>query len=75
MTATDTRPAQDSLPRVARRRMPSLPENYTDDGLTSRLSTNPTVQRITDSSTSCNEETPLINSSEPPPYISRLLGE
>ncbi len=76
VTATDTRPEPNSLPRV--RLAPSLDPYSNRTG--KFFSRNQTLQRITASTSSHDEESPLIrpqNDGAGPhyTYISRLLGE
>jgi hypothetical protein len=70
VTATDTRPEPGALPRV--KVTPSL------DTYRNVSARNKTLQRITDSASSQNEDSPLLGTQSPAPryhYISRLLGE
>ncbi|XP_028403869.1 G-protein coupled receptor 143-like isoform X2 [Dendronephthya gigantea] len=77
VTATDTRPEPNALPRVPR--TPSL-ESYRRKNIPAQVSTNQTLQRISSSPSSHDEEAPLITPRNEAPapryvYISRLLGE
>ena len=77
VTATDTRPERNALPRVTA--TPSL-DHYRSGIRPSRVLKNQTLQRITASSSSIDEESPLIrseNETSAPQYVyvSRLLGE
>lgn len=78
VTATDTRPEPNALPRV--RVTPSLDNFSGSSKLPSKNSRNQTLQRITSSVSSHDEESPLIrprNEASGPHYvyISKLLGE
>ena len=78
VTATDTRPEPNSLPRVTV--TPSLDKRSSGGKKLSKTFRNRTLQRVTASTSSQDEESPLIrpqNESSGPRYvyISRLLGE
>ena len=80
MTATDTRPAQNSLPRVPHA---SWEERFYSNGFSSKPSANRTLQKITESPTTSDAESPLLGSPSASrkedagryTYVSRLLGE
>ena len=75
VTATDTRPEPNALPRVKQVPSPARRKKYTPREISSE---NRTLQRIMASTSSQDEEAPLIRPrcDAPPRYVynSRLLG-